>query len=70
MREYVGVADDIRQEQTTIDWEQRRYEIAKGIMQRYMAQNLETFVRSPSNIKTTAFLARRCADALIKELQE
>nr|DAH79196.1 MAG TPA: hypothetical protein [Caudoviricetes sp.] len=39
-------------------------------MEHYMAQNLEAFVRYPNNIKNTAFLVRRCADALIKELQE
>ena len=70
MREYVRVADDIWQEQTTIDWEQRRYEIAKAVMQSYMAQHLETLSRSPSDIKTTVFFARRCADALIEELQK
>lgn len=32
MREYVRVTNDIWQEQTTIDWEQRRYEIAKDIL--------------------------------------
>lgn len=70
MREYVRVANDIWQEQTTIDWEQRRYEIAKGVMQSYMAQHLGTLLRCPSNAKDAAFFALRCADALIGELKQ
>ena len=73
MRDYVKVADNIWQEQTTIDWEQRRYEIAKAIMQSYMAQCLETFSYCTNDTryaKNAAFFAVRCADALIEELQK
>lgn len=55
-----------------IDWEQRRYEIAKAIMQSYMVYCIETFPLCTSEIryaKDAAFFARRCADALIEELK-
>lgn len=39
MREYVRVTGDIWQEQTTIDWEQRRYEIAKDILTAYYSNS-------------------------------
>lgn len=68
MREYVKVADDMWQEQTTIDWEQRRYEIAKDILSAWYS-NSDRMMRQGTP-QTSSAEAVEVADALIEELQK
>ena len=68
MRDYVKVADDIWQEQTTIDWEQRRYEIAKDILSAWYS-NPDRMMRQGTPQSCSAE-AVEVADALIEELQK
>lgn len=60
--------DDVEEVSSTdIDWEQRRYEIAKEAV-RGVALNEETFANV--EIKTTVNNALKLADALIAELKK
>lgn len=68
MREYVRVTGDIWQEQTTIDWEQRRYEIAKDILTAYYS-NSDRLMRQGTAQRCAAD-AVEVADTLIEELQK
>ena len=68
MREYVRVTGDIWQEQTTIDWEQRRYEIAKDILAAWFS-NSDRMMRQGTPQSSSAE-AVEIADALIEELQK
>lgn len=68
MREYVRVTGDIWQEQTTIDWEQRRYEIAKDILAAWYS-NSDRMMRQGTPQSCSAD-AVEVADALIEELQK
>lgn len=68
MREYVRVTNDIWQEQTTIDWEQRRYEIAKDILAAWYS-NSDRMMRQGTP-KSCSAEAVEVADALIEELQK
>lgn len=59
---------DIWQEQTTIDWEQRRYEIAKDILAAFYS-NSDRMMRQGTLQRCSAD-AVEVADALIEELQK
>lgn len=52
----------------TIDWEQRRYELAKAAMQGFCSNSQKQLVNIDSNIM--AKLSICFADALIKKLKE
>lgn len=58
----------VRQEQTTIDWEQRRYEIAKDILAAWYS-NSDRIMRQGTPQSCSAE-AVKVADALIEELQK
>lgn len=68
MKEYIKVSNDIWQEQATIDWEQRRYEIAKDILAAYYS-NSDRLVRQGTPQRCAAD-AIEVADALIEKLQK
>lgn len=68
MKEYVRVADGIWQEQITIDWEQRRYEIAKDILSAWYS-NSDRMMRQGTPQSCSAE-AVEVANALIEELQK
>ena len=52
-----------------INWEQRRYEIAKDAMNGILAATVVAGVNPNPNFKDIATLSVRLADALIKELK-
>lgn len=52
----------------SIDWEQRRYELAKAAMQGYCANSLE-YVVSSANHENIAEWSVSTADAMIKKLK-
>ena len=64
----IGHAMVVRQEQTTIDWEQRRYEIAKDILAAWYS-NSDRIMRQGTPQSCSAE-AVKVADALIEELQK
>lgn len=71
MKQQGIVANEIWQEQSTINWEQRRYEIAKAAMQSYMGQQfLKYYTDDTKYAKNAACFAVKCADALIEELNK
>ena len=53
----------------TIDWEQRRYELAKAAMQGYCANSLEGINDDSETYDDIAIGSLRAADALIKKLK-
>ena len=55
--------------ESTIDWEQRRYEIAKDAMNGLLSAPVVAGVNLNPNIKDIATFSVRLADALIKELK-
>ena len=59
---------DIWQEQTTIDWEQRRYEIAKDVLAAWYS-NSDRMMRQ-GTLQGCSADAVEVADALIEELQK
>lgn len=73
----LNVFDDLRnlvaeicEEEKNIDWEQRRYEIAREAMNGFIsAPVVDGAVPNPS-FKDIATFSVRLADALIKELKE
>lgn len=63
MEEWVKINDEVWQKQAEIDWEQRRYEIAKDI--------LAALISSPTTrYYSYSKVAVEYADALIKELKK
>lgn len=63
MKEWVKITDEVWQEQAGIDWEQRRYEIAKDVLAALLI-NLTRVDTSYSKV------AVDYADALIEELKK
>lgn len=63
MEEWIKVNDDVWQKQAEIDWEQRRYEIAKDVL---TALILDPTTRGGCD--SYSKVAVKYADALIKEL--
>ena len=55
---------------STINWEQRRYEIAKDAMNGLLSAPVVAGVNPNPSVKDIATLSVRLADALIKELKE
>lgn len=55
--------------ESTIDWEQRRYEIAKDAMNGILAAPVVDGVDPNPSVKDIATLSVRLADALIEELK-
>lgn len=53
----------------TIDWEKRRYEIAKAAMNGLLSAPIVDGVNSSPSFKDIATFSVRLADALIKELK-
>lgn len=53
----------------TIDWEQRRYEIAKDAMNGLLASPIMDGINPNPSVKDVATLSIRLADALIEELK-
>ena len=58
----------LKMEEKKIDWEQRRYEIAKAAMQGFCSNSQKQFINVDSSI--IAKLSICFADALIKKLKE
>ena len=56
-------------QETPIDWEQRRYEIAKDAMNGFLSAPVVARVNPNPSFKDIATLSVRLADALIKELK-
>ena len=54
---------------STIDWEQRRYEIAKDAMNGFLSAPVVAGVNPNPSFKDIATFSVRLADALIKELK-
>lgn len=56
----------------TIDWEQRRYEIAKAAMQANLSnpEILQFITKEGVSIERVVKCSIQCADALIKELKK
>lgn len=52
-----------------IDWEQRRYEIAKEAMNRILAASVEHGIKPDPICKDVVTLSVKFADTLIKELK-
>ena len=69
---YITLAEpQLEQEQPKIDWEQRRYEIAKEMLPVIYRQGMEVQKHGQSvKRKDTAYYAVIFADTLIKELKE
>ena len=69
---YITLAEpQLEQEQPKIDWEQRRYEIAKEMLPVIYRQGMEVQKHGQSvKRKDTAYYAVIFADTLIKELRE
>lgn len=59
-------------EESTPDWEQRRYEIAKEVLAASVIANISDFGHVPNDAyyKSCATYAISCADALIEELKK
>ena len=55
---------------STIDWEQRRYEIAKDAMNGFLSAPVVAGVKSNLYFEDIATFSVRLADVLIKELKE
>ncbi len=53
-----------------IDWEQRRYEIAKAAMQRILSNQWDDVMNNPEEYQYVATSAVKFADALIAELKK
>lgn len=60
----------MNKENIDINWEQRRYEIAKEAMNGILAAPIIPGVNPNPNIEDVARLSVKLADALIKELKE
>lgn len=58
----------LKMEEKKIDWEQRRYELAKAAMQGFCSNSQKQFINVDSSI--IAKLSICFADALIKKLKE
>lgn len=68
---YITLAEPPTNEKNDIDWEQRRYEIAKDMMPAIYRQEVAVSYRGESIIlKDIADIAIAFADTLIKELKE
>lgn len=72
----LNVFDDLRnlvaeicEEEKTIDWEQRRYEIAKDAMNSILTAPIINGVNPNPSAEDVATYSVRLADALIKELK-
>ena len=59
----------INNQETPIDWEQRRYEIAKEAMNGFLSSPVVDGVNPNPSYKDIATFSVRLADALIKELK-
>lgn len=74
MEEFVKVGScEIWQKQTTIDWEQRRYEIAKSVLNAILQLPSPRIAASDCNMSIMTYnvkLSVRYADALIEELKK
>lgn len=57
-------------EEKKIDWEQRRYEIAKAVMQGFCSNSQKQFIIINVDSSIIAKLSICFADALIKKLKE
>lgn len=64
--DYLGITDNT----PYIDWEQRRYEIAKCALQGYLASPIIPGVDPNPSVQKLAEYSVRVADALIEELKK
>ena len=73
MEEWVKINDNVWQKQTEIDWEQRRYEIAKSVLNAILQLPSPTIAAHDCNMSVMVYNARlsaKYADALIEELKK
>lgn len=66
MEEWVKINDNVWQKQTEIDWEQRRYEIAKEVLPLIIGDTVIDYL----DVVEVAKGAVRLSDALIEELKK
>ena len=73
MEEWVKINDEVWQKQAEIDWEQRRYEIAKDVLNAILQLPSPTITAHDANMTVMEYNVRlsvKYADALIKELKK
>lgn len=73
MEEWVKINDEVWQKQAEIDWEQRRYEIAKEVLNAILQLPSPTIAAHDCNMSVMAYNARlsvKYADALVEELKK
>ena len=63
------ISEFIEDSNRSVDWEQRRYEIAKDAMNGFLSAPVVDGVNPNPSVEDIATLSVRFADALIKELK-
>lgn len=70
MKEWIKINEDVWQKQTEVNWEQRRYEIAKDALVAILSNPDRIMYTHSRTLKNQAKDVVEYADALIKELKK